>query len=113
MLGTALYMMFAADRSSNNWIELITMRGGFSIYAGWLTAATILNVSFAMRWLGIQGPISNLVISEENLGILKIWLAFAVYEFISYFDRNPVYGGVFVWVLIGIMVDINDTRPQM
>lgn len=113
MLVTAYYMMFAADRSTNNLIEFITMRGGFSIYAGWLTAATILNVSFLMRWLGIQGPISNLLFTEEMLGVIKIWMAFAVYEFVSYFDRNPVFGGVFIWVLAGIMVDIEDNRDQM
>jgi len=113
MLVTAYYLMFASMRSSNNWIEFITMRLGFSIYAGWLTAATILNVSFALRWLGIQGPISNLFFTEEIFGVIKIWGAFMLYEFVSYFDRNPVYGGVFIWVLIGIMVDIKDNRPEM
>ena len=109
MLGSAYYLMFASLRATNNWMEFITMRMGFSVYAGWLTAATILNISFVLQWAGLKGP--DLAISEEIIGVIKIWLAFVVYEFVSYFDRNPIYGAVFIWVLAAIMVSINDERP--
>lgn len=50
MLGTSYYMMHVSMRSTVNWIEFITMRLGFSIYSAWLTAATILNITYTMKW---------------------------------------------------------------
>ena len=42
MLWTAAMMMSLSTTNSTNWFEWLTMRGTFSLYAGWLTAATIL-----------------------------------------------------------------------
>ena len=42
MLVTAAIMMVKSMGQTVNLIEMVSMRGGFSLYAGWLTAATIL-----------------------------------------------------------------------
>merc|ERR1719163_2478099 len=41
---TNLAMMFFADHGVFNWIEVFCIRFGLSIYTGWTTAATILNM---------------------------------------------------------------------
>lgn len=48
MLSTNIYVMMVACRNTVNIFELIFLRGGFSIYSGWVTAATILNVTFLL-----------------------------------------------------------------
>jgi len=42
MLATALYILYQSLKNEVDWFELIGLRGTFSIYAGWLSAATIL-----------------------------------------------------------------------
>ena len=82
MLGTAYYMMHVSMRASVNWIEFITMRLGFSIYTGWVTAATILNITYTLRWTFKANPKTNFWNYEEAYGIVVIWLAFGLYEFV-------------------------------
>ena len=82
MLGTAYYMMSVSMRASVNWIEFITMRLGFSIYAAWLTAATILNITYTLKWTIKANPKTNFWNYEEAYGIVVIWLAFGLYEFV-------------------------------
>lgn len=111
MLGTAYYLMSVSMRSSVNWIEFIGMRLGFSVYSGWLLAATIVNFSFALKWTIESDPITGFWGGEEVYGIVVVWLAFFMYEFVSYYDKNPVFGLVYIWVLSAIMSDINAKRP--
>merc|ERR1711971_819096 len=46
MLVTALVVLNKSSKVSISVAEMIGLRIGFSIYAGWLTAATILNTQF-------------------------------------------------------------------
>jgi len=32
-----------------NWFEFITLRTAFGIYTGWVTTATLLNISFIVK----------------------------------------------------------------
>jgi len=82
MLGTSYYLMHVSMRASVNWIEFITMRLGFSIYSAWLTTATIINISYTFKWAIKPNPKTNFWNYEEAYGILIIWLAFGLYEFV-------------------------------
>ena len=68
---------------------------GMSIYAGWLTLATIVNTSSALLLSGWEGgatfwAVVMLVVGTAiGLAVRAGW-------------RDPVYGGVFVWTLIAI-----------
>ena len=53
-----------STRTSVNIFEWITLRGGMSIYAGWLTAATILNATITIQRLGFVDP--DLPIGNEQ-----------------------------------------------
>jgi len=42
MLATGLYILYQSSKNEVDWFELVGLRGTFSLYAGWLCAATIL-----------------------------------------------------------------------
>ena len=54
MLFTAVMVLDKSLKSRLSVMSLITLRCGFSIYAGWLSVATILNVGFVMKSLGFS-----------------------------------------------------------
>ena len=53
MLATDLYIMMRSTRAEVNIVEAIGLRGGFTIYSGWVTAATILNATFVLKKFGL------------------------------------------------------------
>ena len=72
MLGTNTYIWMLANRTQVNVIEWILLRGGFSIYSGWVTAVVILNTSFMLRFFGVEDP--N-ILNEEQITIGVLFLA--------------------------------------
>ena len=49
MLATCLQILFLADRSQVNTMEGIFIRGTFSLYSGWVTTATLLNILYILK----------------------------------------------------------------
>lgn len=111
VLATAVHMLQLSLRETNNWMEVLAIRTGFSIYSGWLTSATILNISFVLQAFGLKGP--DLAISEEAWGVAIVWIAFALYNLISYWEKDPVYGAVYIWALGAIFAEVNETKSDM
>ena len=101
ILGTNLYMMMMSTRNETNWIEWILIRGGFSIYSGWVTAATILNVTYMLKSWGLNETDVDWL-DEEITTVVILWIAFAIYNLATYIERNPLYGAVFIWVITAI-----------
>lgn len=94
-------MMYKATETYASPIEWISMRGGFSIYSGWVTAATILNLAFVLKRLGVADP--NIpFFDEEELSIFMLYAVFLIYNYVAFDDHNPIYGGVYLWVLAAI-----------
>jgi len=56
MLSSNIFMMTKSTSTGVNVTEWISMRGGFSIYSGWVTTALILNVSFLLKSIGVADP---------------------------------------------------------
>ena len=81
------------------------LRLSFSLYAGWLTAATILNAAGVLAvnsWngFGLTYPI---------WGVLMLLVASAIGLLTRFRWNDPVYGAVFVWTFVGIVVARVDT----
>merc|ERR1719353_2599121 len=95
-------MMSLSTTKTTNWVEWLSMRGTFSLYAGWLTAATILNTIIILRSYGVTQATLPWGITEEQITIAILWVAFAIYNARAYVDWNPLYGSVFIWVIIAI-----------
>ena len=87
-------------RNKLNIIELITIRICFTIYSGWVTAATILNLSIYLKSIGFKDPL----VSEEIMSNLVIWLAFLIYNFIAYKEKNPLFSLILNWAFIAIYI---------
>ena len=93
--------MMQSTRNETNWIEWIAIRGGFSIYSGWVTAATILNVTYMIKSWGFNETDVEWL-DEEIATIVIAWVAFVIYNLATYIERNPMYGAVFIWVITAI-----------
>lgn len=105
MLGTALMMAMAAVEATNNSelkydpVSLISIRGGMSIYAGWLTAATILGASNMLKHMGMSEENGW---NEETWTLIMLWIALMVYAGTTYIIDDPIYGAVLIWASMGI-----------
>ena len=110
MLATADWMMVITGREPVTWIEIFTLRAPFAIYAGWLTAATILNSSYAFMILGMKDDAPDdallkplMFMSEETYTTIILWIAFVIYEIASWSERNPLFGSIFIWVIAAVL----------
>ena len=110
MLATAVYMMMVSTRTQVNWWEAVFIRGGMTIYSGWLTIATILNVTISLKFFGYADP--DIPISEQTLSIVMLYVAAFVYNLASYVELNPLYGSVFIWVIYAVRNEIITLKPE-
>lgn len=101
ILITNLYIMMVSTRNEANWIEWIAIRAGFSIYSGWVTAATILNVTYMLKSWGLSNAKIDWL-DEEITTIVIVWIAWLIYSVASLVERNPMFGAVFIWVITAI-----------
>jgi hypothetical protein len=81
------------------------LRLPFSLYAGWLTAATILNTAGVLavnNWgaLGVAYPV---------WGVIMLVVATLIGLITRFRWHDPVYGAVFVWAFAGVVV----ARPEI
>ena len=102
-------MMMQATRYEVNFWEWTFLRGGLTLYAGWLTAATILNVTATFKSFGFS---EFSWYSEEQITITVLYVAFIIYTLASYLELNPLFGGVFIWVLFAIRNEIKTEIPE-
>lgn len=84
----------ACSYQCNGW-EILFLRCGFSIYVGWLTAATILNIGYFCKANGFQED-------QDKWAHIYLWFAFVFYNTVAYWTINPLYGLIFNWVLFGV-----------
>lgn len=109
MIGSALFMEVVSMRMEVNGWEWVFIRGGISIYCGWLTAATILNFTATLKHYGFEGFDWY---SEEAITITILYIAWFIYTLASYVELNPLYGAVFMWVCLAIRSEIIAERPE-
>ena len=100
ILATAIYITkLASEEKLNPW-EIIGLRIGFAIYAGWLTAATIVGIFIASSASGgLYGPDY-----ETSTGIAALWIGCIFYAAVSIWTKNPVYGLALIWAYTAISI---------
>lgn len=104
MLTTALMMTKkvadAANKSELNgkWAALIGLRGGMSLYAGWLTAATVLGLQIMLKKMNVFSETN-----EEAWTLVLLWIAFVIYITTACLINDPLYATVLVWASFGIL----------
>jgi hypothetical protein len=88
------------------WIGLLTptlgmlTRTAFSVYLGWITVATIANVTIMLVKLGIPGSSQSSVVLTAL--ILTIGLVIALLWVVR--TKDIAYGFVIIWAYIGIVM---------
>lgn len=95
LLGTCLFMMMIVSRNNLNKFEVISAYTGFSMYAGWVTTATILNIAFCLKGVGFN--------VGSNVSCYILWIVQIIYIIISYKEQNVVYGTVWLWAAFAIL----------
>ena len=98
MLVTQTIIVRLAIKADLNWVEFIFLRVAFSIYNGWVSAATILNTAFIIK----AAKIGLFMDSEVGWTVVMIYVALALYIFVSVTQKNVFYGAVYLWVLYNI-----------
>jgi len=116
--------MSIADHNESWWLEIIMVRVPFSIYSGWVTAATILNTAYMLKSWGMTDDKNRVrpftggdwvawdwanfmmdYLTEEHWTIVAGWGAFIFYNLIAWEERNPVYGSVLLWAGSAILAN--------
>ncbi|GEM01502.1 hypothetical protein SAMN05421839_11262 [Halolactibacillus halophilus] len=70
----------------------------FSLYLGWISVATIANISYYLTEIGWNG----FGISDEIWTVALLVIAFMLATWFRYSQSDIVYPLVFIWALIGV-----------
>jgi hypothetical protein len=96
----AIYIQLGIGRTKAPALETWSMRIPFSIYLGWITVATIANVTVVLEHL--QWDRWGIIPRDWMLFILAVVLLVSV--LMSLRHRDIAYNLVLVWALVGIAV---------
>jgi hypothetical protein len=72
----------------------------FSVYLGWITVATIANVTAVLVWAGVEPYTQTAVVWTA----LVIIVAAVIAGLVSWTRKDIAYSLVIVWALIGILI---------
>lgn len=79
-------------------IESLCVDAPFSLYAGWITTASIANFA---TWRFEAGTYPFGLMMDE-WALVSVALAISIYVGIGVLTRDPIYVGVFAWAALGI-----------
>jgi benzodiazapine receptor len=82
-----------------DWRQFLTIDGPFSLYLGWITAATILNLAAVFFDRGAY-PFG---LEMDQWALVSVAAATGIYAWLGASSRDPVYAAVFVWAAGGIV----------
>lgn len=90
-------------------------RASFSIYAGWISVATIANITILLVSYGAPSFSSWAVV----LSVVILVVGALIGGWFTLYDQNIFYGGVFVWAYLGILMrhlnqeDLTQSYPSI
>lgn len=93
-----IYTRLDRERSTVRGVQRWLVNTTFSLYAGWITVATIVNVSVALISAGWDG----FGISGELWSVALLVIATIIGALVALPRRDWVYASVLVWSFIGI-----------
>ena len=102
----ACYQRLGIGQSEVSRTEYLTTRLPFSIYLGWITAATILNITVVLLSFGITGGAAAPV-----LGAVVVLAALSIALTVLVRRNDLAYALVLVWAFVGIAVAEQGITP--
>lgn len=103
LLGTLLAIMVRAElwqKPRATYAEMVAVDIAFSIYAGWTTAASILNVALSLSGSGWRGSSG---FGEDDWSALMGAIAAIIYLTVVVRRKDGVYGLVYCWAAVAIV----------
>ena len=97
----AVYMRLGIGKTSVTLKERVFVHLPFSVYLGWITVASIANVSSALvsiQWGGFG-------LANDMWAVLVIAVAFLITLAVIATRKDVAYSLVIVWALVGIAVN--------
>jgi len=101
----AIYLRLDIGRTGASSREKWFLDTPFSLYLGWITVATIANITTYLDYIGWEGW----GIAPETWAVLLLIIAGIVAALVTLTRHDAVYMGVIVWALAGIAVKQADT----
>jgi hypothetical protein len=95
-----IYLRLDIGRSSVSSAERWLVQAPFSLYLGWITVATIANVTQLLYYLGWNGW----GLPAESWFVLVLAAALVIAGVMAYTRRDWIYLLVLVWAFIGIAI---------
>lgn len=98
---TAVWLYYALEipRTTVYALERL-LRISIRLYVGWLTVANVVTAAYVLERLEWSGW----GLGEPTWAVVMLVVASAIGLFARFAWRDPVYGGVFVWALVGVAV---------
>ncbi len=96
-----IYIKLNIGKSDASKMEKIAVHIPFSIYLGWITVATIANVTAVLVVLGV----SSFGVLAEILTIIVIIVAVLITFAMLLLRKDYIYSFVIVWALLGIFIN--------
>ncbi len=94
------YLSLGINRRDRPFREHLFVTVGWSMYAGWVTVAAIVNATTGLVAAGFTGP----VIGEVGWTTLVLLMALGIYLLVLFTRNDFVYAGVGVWALVGSLI---------
>ncbi|TXT59556.1 MAG: conserved membrane protein of unknown function [Promethearchaeota archaeon] len=82
-------------------MEKVAIYIPWSMYTAWITAATIVSITTFFESIGFNDP--AFLFSDEYWGVIILVVTLIIYTAVLLTRNDFVYGGVGIWVLIGII----------
>jgi hypothetical protein len=89
---------------------LLLLRASLSVYAGWISIATVANFTILFVKLGAEPFTEKAVVYTIIMFVISALLGI----FYMFIKKNIFYGAVFVWAYVGIFIRFlkQESLPQ-
>lgn len=105
-----LRKMYEVSSVETTWWQRFVVRTPFGLYSGWISIATIANVT---AWL-VDINWNQFGLSQELWTVLMIIVGTIMAQIVLFTYRSVAYGLVVIWALIGIILQrYQATEPNM
>ncbi len=108
ILLTLIVINLSLDKYLLNRIEKVVFRLPFSLYFGWITVATVANVTALLVSLGWDG----FGLTKEGWTIIILVVAALIGTATIVIRKDIAYGLVFIWAYAGILIKHNSPAPS-
>lgn len=97
----AAYLRLNINRIERSKKEFVSIVVPWSMYAGWVTAATIVSITTFFEAINFNNP--QFLLPDKGWAVLVLIITLAIYAVVLLTRDDYIYASVGIWVLIGII----------